>query len=47
MFLNRAFIKPISFTVFGRNEDVPEGFNISLTGGWLKKTTIKKTLWWH
>lgn len=27
---------------FGRNEDVPEGFNIALIGGWLNKEKIKR-----
>ena len=27
---------------FGRNEDVPEGFNLSITGGWTKLSTFSR-----
>ncbi|WP_460554813.1 hypothetical protein [Ferruginibacter profundus] len=38
----QSFYKTNFIYGFGRNEDVPEGFSVSLTGGWLKKQQLKR-----
>ncbi len=38
----QSFYKTSFIYGFGRSEDVPEGFSVALTGGWLKKQNIKR-----
>ncbi|MBS1513251.1 MAG: hypothetical protein JST86_20615 [Bacteroidetes bacterium] len=38
----QSFYKTNFIYGFGRNEDVPEGFSLSLTGGWIKKQQLQR-----
>lgn len=38
----QSFYKTNFIYGFGRNEDVPEGFSIALTGGWIKKQQLRR-----